>query len=139
LHGSARDKFKEAICVPNEEDDMTWRAFETFIGGFKEGDKILLEDVPFPMGQDARKMRAEEVSLVNSKSLKLLMMRWHPDKFNQKYGGLLDEVDAPMIQERVKDVFQLVTAAKAFITRMEEKAKLNEATREARRSRAQQA
>ena len=114
---------------------MSWRAFETFVGGFKPGDKISLPDVPFPRGRDARKMPTEDALKVNSKALKLLMMRWHPDKFNQKYGGILDEGDAPAIKEQVKDVFQLVTAAKTFIARVEEKQKQAEAKRNFRQRR----
>jgi hypothetical protein len=75
-------------------------------------DRLGLADVPFPEGRDASLVRTEEIG--ESKALKLLMMRWHPDKFNQRFLSLLAEDEAGAIQERVTEVFQRVQAAKAF-------------------------
>ena len=38
----------------------------------------------------------------------LCACRWHPDKFSQKFGNCLHEVERDKIMERVKETFQLV-------------------------------
>ena len=62
---------------------------------------------------DASLVKSDEVG--DSRALKLLMMRWHPDKFNQRFLSLLAKEEAADIQERVTEVFQMVQAAKALL------------------------
>ena len=46
----------------------------------------------------------------SKKAWQRLMMRWHPDKFNQKFGARLHENEKDKILERVKEVSQNVQA-----------------------------
>ena len=42
--------------------------------------------------------------------VRLLQLRWHPDKFMQSYGRLLVESEKEAILKRVKEVSQAVNA-----------------------------
>lgn len=44
-------------------------------------------------------------------AVRLLLRRWHPDKFQQRYGGRLVEAEAEAIMARVKAVAQSSTEA----------------------------
>lgn len=60
-------------------------------------------DIPFPDGTVFR---------VGNKDFKKLAMRWHPDKFLQKWGAKLDPEQKDAIIDRVKATFQKLNAAR---------------------------
>ena len=39
-------------------------------------------------------------------------LRWHPDRFESRFGPMLDEQERDIIMQRVKETFQLINAAR---------------------------
>jgi len=68
---------------------------------------IQLDDIPFP---SIAKMRAQmgkqESDEAREKIFRKVALRWHPDKFLQRYGTKLHEESRQLIMDRVKDTFQ---------------------------------
>lgn len=98
-HWRSPSKAVEVTAGPCEADEAAWLTFEELVAALPPQKKILLEDVPFPTGLDSKEV-------YDPKTIKQLMMRWHPDKFHQKYGKLLDQEERFLIKSRVKDAFQ---------------------------------
>jgi len=71
---------------------------------------VRLQDVPFP--RDAKFVWRHQLNEDERKSaFKQLAMRWHPDKFTQKFGPRLCPGERQPILHRVNEVFQAVQAA----------------------------
>lgn len=83
------------------QSEASWEAFEEKAS--KDGEISLL-DIPFP--------RDGSVFLVGQKDFKKLAMRWHPDKFMQRFGSKLRESQKDDILNQVKATFQQVNAAR---------------------------
>lgn len=73
---------------------------------------IKFDDVPWPYNVDVveiKKVMFQDV-LTNDEAYKKRLreeqIRWHPDKFLQKHGQLLCEIDKDRIMERVKEISQ---------------------------------
>ena len=49
---------------------------------------------------------------LNKDDFKTLALRWHPDKFEAKYGSRLCEEQRSGIMQSVKEVFQVISAAR---------------------------
>ena len=88
-----------------EAHETMWKAFET-----KPKPVILYTDIPFP---DANELAAIAHQLGGGKkAFQKLALRWHPDKFLQKYGKSLDSTDKKRVLEKVKEVFQNISTAR---------------------------
>ena len=67
---------------------------------------IRIEDVPFPD-------RSTLVLEARRKDdYKKLALRWHPDKWSQRYGAQLCKADEANIMDRVKETFQTISSAR---------------------------
>ena len=86
-----------------ERAETDWATFEqTAASGQSAGLRIRLTEIPFP---------AAATSLVDDswgmetrrKQLRKLMLRWHPDKWVQRFGSVLHEEDKEAIMERVTE------------------------------------
>lgn len=66
--------------------------------------------MPWPPGSTPSDADAAALMLPSGskKALKKYVMRWHPDKFQQRYGPRLCESDKERILDRVKAVSQAV-------------------------------
>jgi len=80
-----------------------WEAFEAKMSDDNCGE-ISLSDIPFP--------RDGKVYHIGNKDFKKLAMRWHPDKFLQRYGNKLRLSQKDEIIDRVKATFQQLNAAR---------------------------
>jgi len=71
---------------------------------------VLYRDVPFP---DQTELCAIAQQLGGGKkAFQKLALRWHPDKFSQRFGNQLDPTDKKRILEKVKEVFQIISTAR---------------------------
>lgn len=79
--------------------DEQWAKFDAKTG------TISMKDIPFPnkrtLARDAK----------NKEQYKKLAMRWHPDKFQQKYGARLAASEKEKITARVVETFQIISAS----------------------------
>ena len=63
-----------------------------------------MQDVPFPNEAVLRAM-AQQLG-GGKKAYQILAMRWHPDKFSQRFGSSIDNNERSALLDRVKQVFQ---------------------------------
>jgi len=68
--------------------------------------KIKMCDVPFLDREDVERI-ANSVD-DPKKSVQWLSLRWHPDKFTQRFGMVLHETQSDEIMARVKETFQII-------------------------------
>lgn len=80
--------------------EKKWEAFERQTG------MIRLEDVPFPREQNLRRAAADKAEY------KKLVLRWHPDKWLQRYQQRIPKSQEAMLMERVTQTFQLLLSVK---------------------------
>ena len=85
--------------------DRDWMKFETRFAGHKG--KIGFGEVPFPAASSLEALKRD----YDGKIFKKLCLRWHPDKFRQRWGRRLDQGDKEAILEQVKLTFQAITTA----------------------------
>jgi len=89
--------------------------WDQFIASTAHGNtsEIRVSDVPFP---SIAKMRAsmglQDNDEAREKTFKKIALRWHPDKFMQRFGSRLHPDDREMIEDKVKDTFQGFQKAK---------------------------
>jgi len=63
---------------------------------------LALKDIPFPPESMLRRQ------LRDKKSFQTNALRWHPDKFTQKYGGILLDSEKEEVLKNVTEVFQII-------------------------------
>jgi len=85
--------------VSIRKDDEAWSAFEDKA---KRASTIHISDIPIP----------QAAGCIDNEIFKRWAMRWHPDKFIQKFGSKLSENERDSIVCAVKGVFQEISAAK---------------------------
>jgi len=90
---------------PVKDYDALWQNFEKNVPSV-----IKMTNIPFPSKSWFCSFPMD--SAEREKKFKKLVMRWHPDKFQQKYGKKLDPKTKDKILEKVKEVFQLVSDAR---------------------------
>ena len=83
-------------------DDSRWLDFESLTSS-----NITMRDIPFP---DANSKR---YSNCDKKVFQKLAMRWHPDKFLQRFGNRLGDRDKDRVMLKVKEVFQAISSKRA--------------------------
>jgi len=99
-----------------QTDDAKWLKF------LKNTPAIIrFVDVPWPSGHNENILSIPDTMAHVEKKLiiKVAQLRWHPDKFTQKFGSLLHEHESAKINEKVKEVAQHINNLKS---------KLNEET-----------
>ena len=84
-----------------------------------------LKDIPFPdIEQDEQNehtlggfnVLAEDLTLEEKKKvLRGLFLRWHPDKFRQRYGHLLHEADREPIMDMITRITQHIAKIKSTL------------------------
>src|SRR4051812_16918438 len=89
-----------------------------------------LKDIPFPNiekdEQNAHSLGgfnvlADHITIVEKKkALRELFLRWHPDKFQQRYGHLFHDADKESIMEHVTRITQQVAKIKGVLNSLEE-------------------
>lgn len=90
--------------VPEQEADR-WNIFNSNLP-----DGIRICDVPFPKDPEfiwRHNLNADE----KKTAFKQLAMRWHPDKFQQKFGKRLCNKDRDDILIKVKELFETIQTA----------------------------
>lgn len=129
------------------EFEAQWTAFLSRVGSAADGGKLRLRDIPWPgdasvyeltEADDQRGGRAAllEAQLIehfgatsddesSRQTLRTQLLRWHPDKFSQKFGRTLDARDADLIVARVNLIAQCLTE---MLSRVGEKSNHNTAT-----------
>lgn len=102
-------------------DTKTYRAAWGQLGAMADrGETLTFEDVPWPMG-DGKEISADEVLRVllgvdssehlkasHRGALRVEMLRWHPDKFEGRVGGLVADSDRERVRFRVNTVARVV-------------------------------
>ncbi|CAC5391917.1 NFKBIL1 [Mytilus coruscus] len=84
----------------------------TALGLMSHEGEIKFNDVPWPFNSDVKEIKNvmfQSALCAGEKYKKRLreeQVRWHPDKFQQKYGKQLHEKDKHKIMERVKEISQ---------------------------------
>ena len=97
--GTAQGVFDLKAKAQRSEND--WASFERTTPRL-----VRMRDVPFPEETVLRAM-AQELG-GGKKAYQTLAMRWHPDKFAQKFGSAIDEKERDAIYDKVKSVFQAI-------------------------------
>eukprot|EP00658_Telonema_sp_P-2_P065786 TRINITY_DN5495_c0_g1_i16.p1 TRINITY_DN5495_c0_g1~~TRINITY_DN5495_c0_g1_i16.p1 ORF type:complete len:698 (+),score=132.49 TRINITY_DN5495_c0_g1_i16:47-2140(+) len=69
------------------------------------GATLTLDDVPIVNKEE---MKALVVKDGRKKAFQKLALCWHPDKFGQKFGAMLEPGDEDAVWERVEDTYQMV-------------------------------
>jgi len=87
-----------------EDHEAGWARFER--RALSETGNIRLRDLPCPSARDIQDVGKR------SAGFKKLALRWHPDKFIQKFGANLNMAEKESICTRVKEVFQEITNAR---------------------------
>lgn len=88
-----------------------WAVFEADV---EEGTiaEIRLAQIPFPPKDNALLLlpnRGQGATDAERKqAFRAASLRWHPDKFTQRFGGRLNDAERGEILERVTATFQLV-------------------------------
>jgi hypothetical protein len=108
------------------------RAFVARVASSLGDAKLRLRDIPWPCDADvyelaeADEARGGRVALLEERlqehfggvlasgetarqTLRTQLLRWHPDKFSQKFGRVLDARDADLVLARVKLIAQCLT------------------------------
>lgn len=117
------------------EFEEQWTAFVARVQSADAGsNRLRLRDIPWPCDADvyelaeADEARGGRVALLEERlaehfggggvsageettrqTLRAQLLRWHPDKFSQKFGRLLDARDADLVLARVKLIAQCLT------------------------------
>lgn len=91
-----------------EEHEQKWKSIE-------DRAEISIDQIPFPEPDQIRGMiegsgENDQASL--DVTLKKLLKRWHPDKFTQRFGKKLKEIEKEKILVKVKETFQIVQEQK---------------------------
>jgi len=68
--------------------------------------KIGLRDIPFPRESSLR------TQVQDKKAFQKIALRWHPDRFAPRFGAKLEPKEKDAILEKVKEVFQVINAAR---------------------------
>eukprot|EP00658_Telonema_sp_P-2_P055930 TRINITY_DN44446_c0_g2_i1.p1 TRINITY_DN44446_c0_g2~~TRINITY_DN44446_c0_g2_i1.p1 ORF type:complete len:256 (+),score=34.05 TRINITY_DN44446_c0_g2_i1:121-888(+) len=83
--------------------------WENFIQHANSSQVLGLSDIPFPteieLGLQARRAMG---SSQRERAMKHLVLRWHPDKFFQKFGSKLRPCERDQILDRVNQVFMWI-------------------------------
>ena len=85
-----------------DKDDKAWELFEAKHGDRSKKTTIRLSDVPLPQASGC----------LDNEIFKRWALRWHPDKFIQRYGTKLAGNEKQEIEDAVKGVFQEISAAR---------------------------
>lgn len=80
--------------------------WEQFVTESRARGRIHIADIPFPTELELE--LETKSSRFNERLFKQLALRWHPDKFNQKFGAQLAAHECELILTRVKEVFQWI-------------------------------
>ena len=107
LRGSVRSQKREELKPDRKFVDRAWMAFEDACFSGRGG--IRLDDVPFPtkdmLSKQCKEMDSKEV-------IKIMILRWHPDKFGPKYGSCICIEHRETVMQRVKEAFQMISTFK---------------------------
>ena len=69
---------------------------------------LRLHDIPFPSESTLRRQ------IKDKKTLKTNSLRWHPDKFTQKFGTQLFPAEREAVLQQVTKVFQIIGSLQQF-------------------------
>jgi len=79
---------------------------EFFASVVDQNSVIRMENIPFLQSDDIEKI--SDCVPDPKKTVQWLQVRWHPDKFMQRFGGLLWKPQQAVILDKVQEVFQMV-------------------------------
>jgi NF-kappa-B inhibitor-like protein 1 len=107
-----RAKLNQARQAPRKmkKHVNAWAGFEADVDDGSIA-AIRLSDIPFPPRDNVLLLpnRGQDATVSERKqAFRAASLRWHPDKFVQKYGPRLHDTDRDEILERVTATFQLV-------------------------------
>lgn len=113
----ARERAEEARLSGRARDEKAWAALESKVLAAEEtessGIQLREGDIPWPSGPPSNPLRVEAKShpAVLRSQLRAGLLRWHPDKFEQKLGRFLPaaEKERTAILGRVKALAQQLT------------------------------
>eukprot|EP00026_Physarum_polycephalum_P011560 Phypoly_transcript_11795.p1 GENE.Phypoly_transcript_11795~~Phypoly_transcript_11795.p1 ORF type:complete len:392 (-),score=107.64 Phypoly_transcript_11795:11-1138(-) len=101
-----RERVRHAAQMNNsEKDEEKWVEFEDLSLA-----EISLKDVPWPSGPAHNILGIKENLPFSAKKqlVRAGLLRWHPDKFMQKFGSKLVAEDKNLILEKVKEISQSI-------------------------------
>lgn len=81
--------------------ELAWLAFEA-----SPPPKITMSNVPWPPDNDPCPALVGQAESERKKRFRVLLLRWHSDKFEGNYGRTLDERDRDKVLARVKEITQ---------------------------------
>merc|ERR1712046_214738 len=82
-------------------NEALWNKFEGQKG------TVTMSDIPFPDIGALLTLQARD-----KENLKRMVLRWHPDKFQQNFGSRLCKAQEDRIMARVKETFQAINSAR---------------------------
>jgi hypothetical protein len=103
------EKIKLVFRDQRDLDDERWSKFES------SGTTIYASDVPWPQGPEDNVLSIDPD--VNAEERKLLLrkayLRWHPDKFVNRFGPRFAENEEEEIKAKLLEVIQAINELKA--------------------------
>jgi len=113
-HSPSKERHREYSRVreSGEEAEQRWRALERRAKQWAPGDVVAMAEIPFPTAAALRHQRLEAMGKGGLEAFfRTLILRWHPDKFQQRYGCMIREGEAKEIFRKVNEAFQLVDSS----------------------------
>lgn len=101
-HFPVQERLQEQIAVNN----ASWEEFEARVPNM-----ITLSNVPFP-SEEMLHCVGDVDSSLRDQWFKSLARRWHPDRFQNRFGSRMDHDDKEQIIAKVTEVFCLLTSAR---------------------------
>ncbi|KAK3286082.1 hypothetical protein CYMTET_6343 [Cymbomonas tetramitiformis] len=102
---------------PGKVDKKAWERHETMMAKFEKSPPNIINFDKVPWPPDPEVLLKAMVELIpeadrneqtEKKAYRKATLRWHPDKFQNKFGTLLLEKDKERILQKVKDVSQVI-------------------------------
>jgi hypothetical protein len=99
-----------------------WQTHEREFSSFSEAPPpcVCYDDVPWPdisLLREINKCMMKRPTVQKREWCRDLTIRWHPDKFQQSFGCLLQIEDLHHIMQKVTQIFQIVNSFRSSGTR----------------------
>lgn len=89
----------------SQDMEKRWHDFEENVS--KGVCNVCLASVPFPSRNSVQNI-ATQAGRHKKKLFRSLALRWHPDKFLQRFGGSIVEGEREVVMAKVTETFQLI-------------------------------
>jgi len=102
-------KGSSQVIISCEIDEERWQHFEQRITSIET---LQIQDIPFPNKHKRAFIDTEDA---RKSDYKRLMLRWHPDKFMQKFGSLIHSSSREEVEDAIKMTFQVIQDSREWV------------------------